>query len=236
MASGNFPSHAFTIPGAFVQLIPDIIAFTPNIILFQYNPEKVTRGISPWNPFEESTADDGTAAPDVAPAPPDETISFDLFLDATDPAMEYNPVNALTGVAGRIAALKKLVKPSKGMLGDLIQSASQLAGGNGDDNSQAERQTVPITFLVMGPGVMLPVRVSSLGFDQTLFNQALYPMHCKASVELQVLNPTMFRCKEHGDLEKLAIAAWDFNELQEDALALLNLANTGFDIAGLAMG
>src|ERR1043165_5889621 len=38
--------------GALVQLVPDIVGIVPNIVTFQYNPEKITRGLEPWNPFE----------------------------------------------------------------------------------------------------------------------------------------------------------------------------------------
>jgi hypothetical protein len=220
------------LSGAFVQLIPDIILFTPNIVTFQYNPAKITRGITPWNPFEATATAKGAAAPDVSPNPPDEKISFDLFLDAADPAQVDNPINTATGVASRIAALKKLSKPTKGMVGDLVQSAMSLAGA---ESGIASRPTVPITFLIFGPGIMLPVRLTSLSIDETMFTGLLYPIHAKVAVQLQVLTPNLFRCKD-DTLSKIAVAAYNLNELQEDALALANIATTGFDIAALVTG
>ena len=139
MPGSDLPPGNRAVPGAFIQLIPDIVAFTPNIVLFQYNPEKITRGLTPWNPFEGSTSSRGAAAPDVAPTPPDEKIGFELQLDATDSAQTSNPLNRTTGVASRIAALRKLTKPSKGMLGDLVQSVGNLVGA---DTSIAERPSM----------------------------------------------------------------------------------------------
>jgi hypothetical protein len=232
VADSSFPPGARLLSGAIVQLIPDIVLFTPNIIMFQYNPSKITRGITPWNPFESSPSVKGAAAPDVSPNPPEEKISFDLYLDAADPAQVDNPINTATGVASRIAALKKLAKPSKGMVGDLVQSAMSLVGAEG---GIASRPTVPIAFLIFGPGVMLPVRLTSLSIDETMFTGLLYPIHAKVSVGLQVLTPNLFRCKDDL-ISKIAVAAYNLNQIQEDALALANLATTGFDVAGLVQG
>lgn len=228
----DFVPGSRNICGAFVQLIPDIVLFTPNIVLFQYNPAKVTRGLTPWNPFDSATAANGGAAPDVAPNPPDEKISFDLFLDAADPAQVSNPINIATGVASRIAALRKLAKPSQGMIGDLVQSAANLLHV---ESGIAHRPTVPITFLVFGPGTLLPVRLTSLSVEETFFTGLLYPIHAKVSVQLQVLTPNLFRCN-HDTLSQLAIAAFNLNETQENLLAIANLVNAGFDVAGLVQG
>jgi hypothetical protein len=232
VADAAFPPGARNIPGAFIQLIPDIVLFTPNIVMFQYNPAKITRGLTPWNPFETTTSANGGAAPDVAPNPPDERISFDLYLDAADPAQVDNPINTATGVAARIAAIRKLAKPSDGMIGDLVQSAANLLGV---ESGIAHRPTVPITFLFFGPGVLLPVRLTSLSVDETLFTGLLYPIHAKVAVQLQVLTPNLFHCSE-DTLSQLAIAAFNLNELQENLLALSNLTNAGFDVAGLFQG
>jgi len=94
---------------------------------------------------------------------------------------------------------------------------------------------VPITFLIFGPGLMLPVRLTTLSIEETLFTGILYPIHAKVSVQLQVLTPNLFRCHE-DTLSQLAIAAYNLNEVQENLLAIANLANTGFDIAALVQG
>ena len=232
MPSTDLPSAGRAVPGAFIQLIPDIVLFTPNIILFQYNPDKITRGLTPWNPFQASSGGRSAAAPDVAPTPPDEKISFELFLDATDSAQLSNPINQATGIASRIAALRKLTKASKGKIGDLVQSAGNLLGA---EAQLAQRPSIPITFLIFGPGVMLPIRLTGLSIEESLFTQALYPIHAKATVEMQVIRPDMFKCKEDL-ISSIAIAAYNLNQIQEDALAIANLANGAFDVAGLFQG
>src|SRR5256885_6834921 len=68
--------------GALVQLVPDIVGVVPNIVTFQYNPEKITRGVEPWNPFDVDQTKRGAQAPTVHPYDPEETFSFTLEFDA----------------------------------------------------------------------------------------------------------------------------------------------------------
>src|SRR5690242_579925 len=130
--------------GALVQLVPDIVGIVPNIVTFQYNPEKITRGLEPWNPFEVDQTKRGSQAPTVQPYDPEETFSFTLEFDAADALEDGNPLAIATGIAGRLAALKKLTLPTKGLIGDLAASARALFGGG---SSQAVRPTVPIVLL-----------------------------------------------------------------------------------------
>ena len=79
---------------------------------------------------------------------------------------------------------------------------------------------------------MLPVRLTSLAFEESQFNAALFPTQAKATVALQVLTPNLFRCHEDKILD-LAVKAYKLRELKDDALALANMVNTGFDVAGM---
>ena len=215
--------------GALVQLVPDIIGVVPNIVAFQYNPEKITRGLEPWNPFEVDQTKRGAQAPTVQPYDPEESFSFTLEFDAADGLEDGNPITIATGIAARLAALKKLTMPTKGLIGDLAASAKALFGG---PSAQAVRPTVPILLLVLGPGVILPVRITKLSFDETLFSPLLYPLQASVGIELRVLTPEVFRCRADVPA-RIAIAAYEFTRLQEDALALANIAGSLSEIRGV---
>jgi hypothetical protein len=215
--------------GALVQLVPDIIGVVPNIVAFQYNPEKITRGLEPWNPFEVDQTKRGAQAPTVQPYDPEESFSFTLEFDAADGLEDGNPITIATGIAARLAALKKLTLPTKGLIGDLAASAKALFGG---PSAQAVRPTVPILLLVLGPGVILPVRITKLSFDETLFSPLLYPLQASVGIELRVLTPEVFRCRADVPA-RIAIAAYEFTRLQEDALALANIAGSLSEIRGV---
>jgi len=207
--------------GALVQLAEDFGIIVPNIIPFQYNPGAMTRTLKPWDSSEVDPTSRGAQSPNVQPYDPEETYKFTLDLDATDDLEGGDTLAQTTGIASRIAAIQKLTEPSGGLFGDLIASAAALVNAPVSD---AERATVPITLLVLGVGVILPVRVTSISIEIKEFTPQLYPYMAEVQLELRVLTPEVFKCKT-GIAIDIAIAAYDMTRLQEDALAVANIAN-----------
>lgn len=215
--------------GALVQLVEDVIGVVPNIIPFQYNPATVTRSVEPWNPFEVDQTNRGAQAPTVQPYNPEESFTFTLELHAADGLEDGDPLVVTTGVAARIAALRKLTEPTEGLIGDLINTAQALTGGADD---REVRATVPITLLVLGPGIILPVRVTELSVETKEFTPLLYPLHAEVQLVMRVLTPDVFKCR-HAVTTELAIAAYQLTRLQEDALAIANIANAVSAVRGI---
>ncbi len=203
------------VRGALVQLIEDVIGVVPNVIPFQYNPETLTRKLTPWNPFEVDQTGRGQIAPTAQPFDPKEAVTLEIHFDAADQLEESDPIAAQIGVADRIAAIEKLLLPSQGLLGDLLGAAAALAGAP----QPPRRPTVPVALLVWGPGRILPVRVTDYSIDETTFLPSLQPLMVKISLSLEVLTPDVFRC-ESGPATELAVAAYRFFRLQQSALAL----------------
>jgi hypothetical protein len=222
MAETGNPVTPPILRGAIIQLVEDLGIIIPNIIPFQYNPEKMTRGLTPWNPFEVDQTNRGAQAPMIQPYDPEESYQFALEFDATDDLEDGDPIAMATGVASRIAAIKKLIEPSQGLFGDLIASAQALVSGGID--AQMTRPSIPVSLLVMGPGLILPVRITSMSIEVTEFTPALYPHMATVTLDLRVLTPEVFKCKTTAATD-LAIAAYEFTRLQEDALAILNISN-----------
>ncbi|GKT07120.1 hypothetical protein [Desulforhabdus sp. TSK] len=215
--------------GALVQLVKDIVGVVPNVIPFQYNPEKLSHSLTPWNPFEVDQRQRGSQAPTVQPFDPKESFNLTLELDATDDLEDGNPVTVATGIADRLAALKKLTLPTQGPIGDLVASARALAG---KASEQAMRPTVPVVLFVWGPSRILPVRVTSFSVDETLFSPTLHPIQATVTLGLEVLTPDAFKCQSELTAD-LAIAAYNFTKLQEDALAVAHIAKNVDAIRGL---
>lgn len=216
--------------GALVQLVKDIVGIVlPNVVLFQYNPEKLSHTITPWNPEEVDQTQRGAQMPTVQPFNPKESFSLTLELDATDELEAGNPVTMVEGVAPRLAALKKLTYPSRGLFGDLVGSASALAGGA---TCKVERATVPIVLFVWGPGRIVPVRVTSFSVEETLYSPILKPLHATVSLGIEVMTPDSFKCKT--DLpQKIAVAAYNYTRLIDDVLAVIASAQTAHRATGL---
>jgi hypothetical protein len=215
--------------GAFVQLVEDLVGVTPNVIPFQYNPEKLSHALTPWNPFEVDQTQRGAQAPNVQPFDPKESFDLTLEIDATDDLEDDKAIAKEVGIADRLAALTKLTLPSEGVIGDLVADFSTLRGNAA---AQAVRPTVPVVLFVWGAGRILPVRVKSFSVEETLFSPTLRPIQARVMVGLEVLTPDVFGCQRNF-AEKLAVAAYNFTKLQDDALAVAHIANNLDAIRGL---
>ncbi len=219
MAETGYSGSPQLVRGAIVQLIDDIIGVVPNIIPFQYNPETVTRTMTPWNPFEVEQSGRGQNAPTAQPFDPKEQITIEVHFNAADQLEDGDPVAQVIGVADRLAAVEKLLLPSSGLIGDLVAAVGAIAG----NPPPPKRQSGPIALLIWGPGRILPVRVTSYSVDETTFLPSLQPLMAKVSLTLEVLTPDVFRC-ESGPAIELAIAAYRFYRLQQSALAVAHSA------------
>ena len=227
MAESWPPISPRVVKGALVQILRDVVGIVPNVVPFQYNPEKLSRSLTPWNPFEVDQANRGSRAPTVQPYTPKESFTLILDLDAADDLGAGNPLAGRAGIADRLAALKKLALPTRGLLGDLIATVSAIRSGSA---AHIDRPTVPILLFVWGPGRALPVRITSFAVEETLFSPLLFPIQAKVTLSLEVLTPDVFRCSE-DPLARIAIAAYEATRAQEDALAISNVSNSVTSIA-----
>jgi len=225
----RYPLAPTVLRGALVQILEEFGVPIPSIVPFQYNPEKITRGFTPWNPFATSPQNQVAQTPLVQPFDPEQTYGFDLEFDAADDIALHNPIAMATGVATRLAALHKLLQPSKGLLGDLVGAAKALAG---TPSNQAERPMVPVTLMILGTAAILPVRITTIKTEILSFTPNLYPLTAKTTLELRVLTPDAFKCKT-TTATGFAVAAYNLTQVQEDALAIANVANVGTAIASM---
>lgn len=99
------------LKGALVELSEPFLGPIPNVIVFQYNPETLTRELMPWAPPTEAEGTEPPTSGTAQPFDPTETFSLALELDAADALEEpeSHPVAVLAGVADRIAALEMLL-------------------------------------------------------------------------------------------------------------------------------
>ncbi|PRP92671.1 hypothetical protein [Enhygromyxa salina] len=222
--------HIPLTKGALVQIFEGVVGIAlPNIVLFQYNPTKISHTITPWNPQEVDQTQRGAQAPMVQPFDPKESFSLSLELDATDDIEERDPIAIKFGVADRLAALKKLTYPSEGLFGDLIRNASALSGG---PMCAVARPSVPVVLFVWGPGRIVPVRVTSFSVEETLYTPMLHPLHATVSLGLEVLTPDVFKCRMSLS-QKIAASAYTYTRIVDDVLAIANFAQSIKRASGL---
>jgi hypothetical protein len=226
------------LKGALVEFSERFIGPVPNVIVFQYNPESLTRSLEVWDPSARDGAEATPGVPPAAaataqPADPPETFSLALELDATDELETGDPVAVLTGVADRLAALEMLLYPEgDSLLDDLVGAVSSALGG-GADAEPVPRGRVPVVLFVWGPGRIVPVRVTRFQVEEQAFLPTLYPIRAKATVGLKVLTPADFPAEGRTFAEDLAVVSFQFTRTQKRGLAAANLANSVDSILGM---
>ncbi|HEY7375575.1 MAG TPA: hypothetical protein VIF57_25685 [Polyangia bacterium] len=217
--------------GAMVQLLESVHLPIPNIVPFQYNPASVKRAIRPWTPPEIDPTNRGPNAPQDQPHEPPETINIDIELDASDQLEDDDTIANQFGIADRIAALEKMLYALPTPIGQLLDllppgaadKVSQALGKISPSLQPAAHKIVPITFIVLGAGRMVPVRITSYSIEEQLFLPSLYPIQAKVSLGLNVLTPEMFQSLS-GPSIAAAKGAYAFFRKQQDGLALLQTA------------
>lgn len=233
MANGYSRSPRL-LKGALVELSSRFIGPVPNIIVFQYNPETLTRTLTAWQPPEGQTGGAQPKGPSTAqPADPPESFTLTLEFDAADDLEEGDPVTVISGVADRIAALEMLLYPQEdSLLGGLVGSISSALSG-GAIAAPLPRRSVPIVLFVWGPGRIVPVRLTSFSVEEQAYSPTLYPIRARVSVGLKVLTPTDL--KGHWDTagKALAEAAFNFTRKQKQVWAAANVADNVEAILGL---
>ena len=160
------------IKGALISFTPSFIGVTPDVIVFQFNPETITHT---WTAAGGDSASDPQAGrnPQAAKGIPGETFSFVLAIDANDMIAELssNPVGATfaqaSGVYTRLAALEMLQYPMSSAGSGLLGSVSASIGAAPQVPSAAPAATktetvprleMPTVLFVWGPQRIVPVR------------------------------------------------------------------------------
>ena len=232
------------LKGALIRFDAPLLIPIPNIILFQYNPETLSRTLTPHgqgasaSPAEvggEGASPASSASQRAQPYDPQESFSLNLILDAADAleTPESHPVAFISGVADRIAALEMLLYPiTEGV--QLLGSISASLGGasmsmGSAAGSEVPQRNVPVTLFIWGPGRIVPVRLTSFSVEEQAFSPMLYPIRATVAVGLTVLTPSAFQVSESytpTPIEEFAIGAYKFTMVQKQVLATANLANS----------
>jgi hypothetical protein len=201
------------LKGAFINLGAGLLGALPNIIVFQFNPDQLTRTPSIPQPPQQA---DGAGSRDSLrqPGPPGESMSFTLRIDATDQLAAGNPLAAINGILPTLSALELLMVPKGSLSIDLFG----LSGGPKPCQHSPER--LPTVLFIWGPFRVLPIMLTSLSITETAYDTKLNPVRAEVSVALQVLTPSQL-AKDAA----LARGAFAYSQGVKEVMAALNLAN-----------
>jgi hypothetical protein len=233
--TGTSPLASKTLKGAFIRLDETGIGAVPQIVVFQYNPESLTRKFKPYEPPADKEGAQVDATARVAPYDPEEELDVVVSLDAIDDLEEpeTHPQAVVAGVAARIAALELLMYPTT-QTGLLSSAVSGIAGALGFGGGEAvpTNPETPVVLFAWGPGRVLPVKITAFTVEEQAFNSALYPIRAKATVTVKVLTEDYFNSKRQTGTttltaaEELACSAYRYTKKQKEVLAAASVANS----------
>ena len=212
----------YLLKGALIEYGSDFLGPLPNVILFQFNPETLTRSIQiPPRP-SGGTARETTQAGE----PSVEKITFKAEFDAADGLNTNNVLARTMGVGPRLAALEKMVHPSNiigGLIGaamDAVGKALNPAGGKKGGRQPIPRENYPRILFIWGPFRVLPVVIESMSITEQQYDFLLNPVRAEVSIGLAVNEIDV--CSD----DIVAKGALKYSSAAKEAQAILNLANT----------
>lgn len=235
------PKANWRVPGAIVQWNAGAVLPIPNIIVFQYNPESISRTLQPFEDTDPNKKGDQNKIPalkavggQVQPTDPTETISLGLYLDASDPLNDGWPLAIPFGVQDRLSALETLMYPAtKSALGQLVGAiSSSLASSLKSITSSANVPAIPLTLFIWGPGRIVPVRITAFSVEEQQWNQLLYVQRAKVSLSMRVLTDAEIENSGMTTMQGKDVAkfCYLFTKGQKEVLTLASLAS---DVAGI---
>ena len=175
----TFPGSPKILKGGIVLLDPESGA-VQRIITLQYNPESVSRTLTP----QGATGEGGDRAEALRfKGPPVENIKLEASIDATD-QLEFPDQNSNTVVLGihpQLAALETIVYPDSGRL---QQNNTLSAMGT----LEIIPTMAPLTLFVWSQQRVVPVKITEFSIVEEAFDPALNPILAKVSLGMRVLS------------------------------------------------
>jgi hypothetical protein len=219
---------AFLMKGALIEYGSDFLGPLPNVVVFQFNPEQVTRTLE----IPQRPAGSGSRETSQAGEVPLERLELTAKFSASDMLGENNVLARASGVGTYLAALELMANPKAaagGLLGAALDAVGDLLGGGGADEATQPipREAYPRLIFIWGVTRVLPVMVTSLQITETHFDFLLNPIEAEAQMGLTVIRPDP--CSD----DVVATGATVYTATAKEALAVANLANVASEVADL---
>lgn len=173
----SFPGSPRLIKGAIVGIDP----FNPlaSIIVFQYNPDTMTRALT-----ARAAGGGQTGARSEAlrlAGAPNETISLAVEIDATDQLETGDTLGTSLGIYPQLSALEMLLYPKSAVV--IANTVLALAG-----TIELVAPEAPLTLFIWGIKRIVPVRLSSFSIAEEAYDVSLNPIRAKVTLGMQVLS------------------------------------------------
>lgn len=231
--SDGFPNKPKILRGAFVEFG---LSLPPLVVVFQFNPLQLTRNRSLTFAPPAATGSAGSSTPqrtirqfhaeysnlldlqkEQLVTVAEQSIAFDLRLDATDGLDDENGLSEWFGIAPQIATLELMVNPKdESVLSGALAAKLGKPGGF----SFTRGANPPLVLFVFGRKRVLPVNITSMNITETEFSADLNPVRATVGVSLSVI--------EGKSVPYL------YSQAMTEAMSALNLANIA-DVANVVI-
>lgn len=222
MRSGGFSNQARILRGAFVEFG---ISQPPLIAVFQFNPLMITRTRTatvnpPSTPAGTQPTQNLGFAQQFANGLLDirlgqtitvkqETLSFDIRLDATDKLNDGDVMTEQFGIAPQLSTLELMMLPkNQSLLG-----GASLGNGPMEFAFFDKAKNPPIILFVWGRKKVLPINITSMSIKEEEFSTELNPTRATVSVSVEVIEGPN--------------APFLYTKSLKEVMSGLNLANIG---------
>ena len=209
------------LKGALIEYGSDFLGPIPNVVVFQFNPEKLSRTIEiPPRPVNATTRETSQAG-----EPPYERFTVAAEFSAADQRNSSNPIGLTMGVGPQLAALEAMVYPVQtpgGLIGAAVDAiGSLLSGSSGPDPTlPVPRVQSPKILFVWGLMRVVPVIIESMTINEVQYDSLLNAEEASVTIGLAVVTPC------HSCDDQIARGALSYTQMMQDTLATVNLANT----------
>jgi len=213
--------------GALIEYGSGLIGPIPNAVIFQFNPESLSRSLQiPQRPTGATQRETTQAGEKTF-----ERITLKAHFTAADMLAEDKVLAKLVGIGPQLAALEKMVLPSSkiaGAIGAVIDAIGKALGGGGDPPAQPiPREKYPRILFIWGLTRVLPVTIDSMSISELEYDSVLNPLRAEVDMTLSVIS--VDQCSD----DTLAKGALEFSTIAKEAQAIANLANTAEAIVEL---
>jgi hypothetical protein len=173
------------------------LSLPPLIVVFQFNPVAVTRNrtlqfaVRRGTHVGDSLRQFHTEQPDLITVRDlqdvtvaEESISFDIRLDASDDLNAGDDVAELFGISPRLATLELMVQPQED---NVISQALGSLLGKARGFSFTKRSKPPLVLFIWGRKRVMPVNINGLAITETEYSPDLNPIRAAVAVSLTVI-------------------------------------------------
>ena len=218
----------YLLRGALIEYATDFLGPIPNAVIFQFNPESLTRNIEiPSRP----TGSDNREASQAGEVPV-ERITLTAHFSAADQLNKNEPLARAFGVGHRLAALEKMVRPSgegRGLVGTLLDAVGGAVRGSSEEEATQPipREQYPRVLFIWGLTRVMPVVIDSMSITEQEYDHLLNPIRAEVSIGLAAL--TIGPCVD----DKIARGAAAYTTKAKNAQAEMHLAQAAAEVVDL---